>query len=61
MKPTRDTRHALPDLLERVRDRGISVHTDLVISVAGIPLIAVNLRAAVVGTEALLRYRMAQQ
>ena len=58
MEPTRDTPWALADLLDRVRDRGIRVEPDVVVSVADIPLITVNLKAALVGIETVLRYGM---
>ena len=44
------------DLLDRVLDKGVFLRADLVISVAGIPLIGVTLSAAVAGIETLLDY-----
>lgn len=46
----------LVDLLERVLDKGLVVDADLVISVAGIPLVGINLRAALAGMETMVRY-----
>jgi len=46
----------LVDLLDRVLDRGVLINADIVISLAGVPLIAVNLRAALAGVETMLRY-----
>ncbi|MFQ5916764.1 MAG: gas vesicle protein, partial [Candidatus Binatia bacterium] len=60
MEPTRDTHYTLVDLLDRVLDKGIVIHADVIISVAGIPLIGVNLRAALAGMETMLRYGMMQ-
>ncbi len=46
------------DLLDRVLDKGLVIHADVIISVAGIPLIGVNLRAAIAGMETMLEYGM---
>lgn len=56
MEPTRDLHYTLVDLLDRVLDKGLVIYADLIISVAGIPLIGVNLRAALAGMETMLRY-----
>lgn len=50
----------LVDLLDRVLDKGVVIHADLIISVAGIPLIGVSLRAALAGIETMLKYGMLQ-
>jgi hypothetical protein len=44
------------DLLDRVLDRGLFLRADLVISLAGIPLIGATLSVAVAGTETMLKY-----
>ena len=49
-------RAALVDLLDRVLDRGLFLRADLVISLAGIPLIGATLSVAVAGTETMLKY-----
>jgi len=46
----------LVDLLDRVLDRGIVINADIVISLAGVPLIGVNLRAALAGIETMVKY-----
>lgn len=56
MEPTRNSHATLVDLLDRVLDKGLVVYADLIISVAGIPLIGVNLRAALAGMETMLKY-----
>jgi len=61
MEPTRDTHYTLVDLLDRVLDKGIVVYTDIIVSVAGIPLIGVNLRAALAGMETMLSYGVMQE
>jgi hypothetical protein len=56
MQPTRDTHATLVDLLDRVLEKGLVLNADLIINVAGIPLIGVNLRAYLAGIETMLRY-----
>lgn len=46
----------LVDLLDRVLDKGLVVQADVVISVAGIPLVGLNLRAALAGMETMLSH-----
>ncbi len=48
------------DLLDRVLDKGLVIHADLIVSVAGIPLIGVTLRAALAGMETMLEYGLMQ-
>jgi len=60
MEPTRDTHATLVDLLDRILDKGLVIHADIIISVAGIPLIGVNLRAALAGMETMLKYGVMQ-
>ena len=49
-------RATLVDLLDRVLDRGLFLRADLVISLAGVPLIGATLSVAVAGTETLVKY-----
>ncbi|WP_243708399.1 gas vesicle protein [Actinomadura sp. GC306] len=61
LRPTRDPRVTLDDLLEVVLNKGAVLHLDLIIAVADIPLIGVNLRAAIAGMETMLEYGLLQQ
>ncbi len=58
MEPTRQIQITLTDVLDRLLDKGLIVNADIVISVAGIPLVGVVLRAAVAGMETMLAYGM---
>ena len=58
MKPTKDVECTLVDVLDRILDKGVILNADVIISVAGIPLIGVNLRAALAGIETMLDYGM---
>ncbi|MFJ4841508.1 gas vesicle protein [Streptomyces sp. NPDC088746] len=51
----------LDDLLEVVFNKGAVLHLDLIIAVADIPLIGVNVRAAIAGMETMLEYGMLRQ
>jgi len=56
MEPTRSPQATLNDLLDRILDKGIMLNTDLIVSVAGIPLLGVNLKLALAGMETMLEY-----
>jgi len=56
MEPTRDLHATLTDLLDRVLDKGVIINADVIITLSGIPLIAINLRAAIAGMETMLEY-----
>ena len=56
MNPTRESRATLVDLLDRVLDKGLMLDADIIIQVAGIPLLGVKLRAALAGMETMLQY-----
>lgn len=51
----------LVDLLDRVLDRGLILDADIIISLAGVPLIGVKLRAAVAGMETMVKYGVMQE
>jgi len=54
--PEWHNRATLVDLLDRVLDKGLFLRADLVVCLAGIPLIGVTLSVAVAGTETMLKY-----
>lgn len=56
MEPTRNS--ALVDLVDRILVKGVILQADLVISVSGVPLIGVNLKAAIAGMKTMLDYGM---
>lgn len=61
MQPTRTGRAGIVDLLDRILDKGLILNADLIISLAGVPLIAVSLRAAIAGVETMQRYGMMKE
>jgi len=56
LEPTRNS--ALVDLLDRILVKGVILQADLIISVSGVPLIGVNLKAAIAGMKTMLDYGM---
>lgn len=56
MESVRDTHGTLVDLLDRILDKGLVINADVIISLAGIPLIGINLRAALAGMETMIKY-----
>jgi hypothetical protein len=56
MEPTRDSHATLVDLLDRVLDKGLILDADVILHVAGIPLLGVKLKAALAGMETMLKY-----
>lgn len=56
MGPTRNPQATLVDLLDRILDKGLILDADLIIHVAGIPLLGVKLKAALAGMETMLKY-----
>ena len=54
MEPVREGGSALTDLLDRLLTKGIIIDLDLVIGIAGIPLIGVSLRAAIAAIETMI-------
>ena len=56
--PGSTTRATLADLLDRLLENGLVLRADLLISLAGVPLIGVCLHAAIAGMETMLEYGM---
>mgnify|MGYP001560059659 CR=1 FL=1 len=56
MEPTRELHGTISDLLDRVLDKGLIINADIIITLSGIPLMAVSLSAAIAGMETMLEY-----
>lgn len=56
LEPTCYPSATLVDLLDRVLDKGLIIDADIIISVAGVPLIGLNLRAALAGMDTMVRH-----
>lgn len=61
MEPTRAGQATLVDLLDRILDKGLLLNADLIVSLAGVPLIAVSLRAAIASVETMSKYGMLRE
>ena len=55
MKPTKDD-HAVVDLLDVLLEEGAVLQADVLITVADVPLVGVNLRAAIAGMATMREY-----
>lgn len=60
MKPERE-KDSLGELLNRLVTRGVIINADVIISVAGIPLIGVKLEAAAASIETMLEYGLFEE
>ena len=56
MKPERE--NTLVDILDRLLNKGVILNADVIISVAGVPLIGITLKAALASIETMLDYGM---
>jgi len=56
LQPSRNG--ALVDLVDRILVKGVIIHADVIISVSGVPLIGVNLKAAIAGLTTMVDYGM---
>ena len=56
MEPSPAVESSLVELLDRVLDRGLVLNADIIISLAGVPLVGIKLRAALAGMETMVRY-----
>jgi hypothetical protein len=56
VEPIKCRRVTLVDLLERVLDKGLVLNADVVITLSGIPLIGINLRAALAGMTTMVKH-----
>lgn len=56
MEPERES--CLVEVLDRLLNKGVVLNADLIISVAGIPMIGINLRAVLASMETMLDYGM---
>lgn len=56
MKP--ECENTLVELLDRLLNKGLILNADVIISVAGVPLIGISLKAAIASMETMLEYGM---
>ncbi len=56
MRPTKD--NAIVDLIDKILTKGVILNADIIVTVAGIPLIGIKLAAALASIETMLDYGM---
>ena len=56
MEPSRDDEDAVVDLLDVLLEEGVLLQADVVINVADVPLVGVQLRAALAGMTTMTEY-----
>jgi hypothetical protein len=56
MQPTRSGAVTLADLVDRILDKGLVINADITVSIAGVELLGVKIRAAVASFETAARY-----
>lgn len=58
MKPTRESPHAVVDLIDVLLRRGAVLDADVVIAVDGVPLVGIRLQAAIAGMATMTDHGM---
>lgn len=61
MEPIRERNTTLVDVLDRVLDKGAVIRADIIISLAGIPMLGINLGAAIAGMETMIKYGIMEE
>lgn len=56
IEPTRERSATLVDLIDRILDKGIVINADITVSVAGVELLGIKIRAALASFETAARY-----
>ena len=56
LQATRDESSTLVDVIDRVLDKGLVINADICVSVAGVELLGIKIRAALASFETAARY-----
>ena len=56
LEPTRDTGSTLVDLIDRILDKGLVINADITVSVAGVELLGIKVRATLASFETATKY-----
>ena len=56
LEPSRDTTGTLADVVDRILDKGLVINADIAVSVAGVELLGVKIRAALASFETAAKY-----
>ncbi|MEI6363187.1 MAG: gas vesicle protein GvpJ [Actinomycetes bacterium] len=56
MRPVNDTAGSLSDVVDSILDKGLVINADILISLAGVELLGIKIRAALASFETAARY-----
>ncbi|MDH7577769.1 MAG: gas vesicle protein [Bacillota bacterium] len=56
LKPNRESSSSLADVIEVILDKGLVINADIVVSVAGVELLGIQIRAALASFETAAKY-----
>jgi len=56
LEPQRDGSRTLADVIDRILDKGLVINADIAVSVAGVELLDIKIRAALASFETAARY-----
>ena len=56
MQATRNAESTLADVIDRVLDKGLVINADIVVSIAGVELLGIKIRAALASFETAAKY-----
>jgi gas vesicle structural protein len=56
LEPTRDHGESLADVIDAVLDKGLVINADIMVSLAGVELLGIKVRAALASFETAARY-----
>ncbi len=56
LKPTREHGDGLADVIDAVLDKGLVINADITVSLAGVELLGIKIRAALASFETAARY-----
>ncbi len=56
LQPTKSEASGLADVIDRVLDKGLVINADICVSVAGVELLGIRIRAALASFETAARY-----
>lgn len=56
LQATRDEANTLADVIDRVLDKGLVINADICVSLAGVALLGIKIRAALASFETAARY-----
>jgi len=56
LEPDRDSHGTLVDVIDRILDKGLVINADITVSVAGVELLGIKIRAALASFETAAKY-----